>query len=317
MINKISEIGRMALGSRLRALSESLTENVKSVYEMYGMPLKPKWFPVFYTLSKKGEMSISEIANTIGHSHPSVIQIVKELKKDGIAKTGRDKTDARRTNVYLTELGIDLSEKIEVQYLDVNAAVEDLLDNSVHDLWKALDEIEYAIDQKSLFERVKEKKKERETGLLSIVDYDASYQAIFKSMNQAWIEANFVMEEADHISLDHPDEYIINKGGHILIALYDGVPAGVCALIKMDHELYGYELAKMAVSPKFQGKGIGYFLGNAIVDRAKDLGSNAIYLVSNTKLTPAIRLYKKMGFVEVEGLPSPYDRANIKMELVF
>ncbi len=80
---------------------------------------------------------------------------------------------------------------------------------------------------------------------------------------------------------------------------------------------YDYELAKMAVSPKAQGKGVGWLLGKAIVEKAKSLGAKKLYLESNTILTPAINLYLKMGFKKIAGYPtpSPYERSNIQMEL--
>ena len=49
----------------------------------------------------------------------------------------------------------------------------------------------------------------------------------------------------------------LEKGGEILVALYKNEPVGVCALLKMNDEYYDYELSKLAVSPKVQGKGIG------------------------------------------------------------
>ena len=57
-----------------------------------------------------------------------------------------------------------------------------------------------------------------------------------------------------------------------MVALYKDEPVGVCALCKMDHPLYDYELAKLAVSPKVQGKGIGVLLCEAVVNKAKELG---------------------------------------------
>jgi hypothetical protein len=66
------------------------------------------------------------------------------------------------------------------------------------------------------------------------------------------------MEETDYKALDHPDTYIIDKGGYILVALYNQAPLGVCALIKMNDSEYDYELSKMAVSPAAQGKKIGW-----------------------------------------------------------
>lgn len=123
------------------------------------------------------------------------------------------------------------------------------------------------------------------------------------------------MEDADYKALDNPDEYILNKGGKILVALYNEEPLGVCALIKMDDPGYDFELAKMAVSPKAQGKNIGWLLGQAIISKAKESGASKIYLESNTILKPAINLYYKLGFQKVSGRSTPYQRCNIQMEL--
>ena len=151
---------------------------------------------------------------------------------------------------------------------------------------------------------------------IEIVDYQPKHQQAFRELNKEWIETYFVMEEADYKALDHSDTYILQKGGAIVVALCDKEVAGVCALMKMNDEKYDYELAKMAVSPKFQGKGIGYILGKGVIEKAKQLNATALYLESNTVLRPAINLYYKLGFIKVEGLVSPYERCNIQMELM-
>ncbi|WP_432713489.1 GNAT family N-acetyltransferase, partial [Pedobacter sp.] len=86
-------------------------------------------------------------------------------------------------------------------------------------------------------------------------------------------------------------------------------------LIKMNDPEYDFELAKMAVSPKAQGKHIGWILGQAIVAAAKEKGAKKLYLESNTALQPAINLYKKLGFTTITGRSTPYERCNIQMEL--
>jgi GNAT superfamily N-acetyltransferase len=121
------------------------------------------------------------------------------------------------------------------------------------------------------------------------------------------------MEKEDYKALDHPQEYILDKGGHIFMALYKGAPVGTSALIPMEDG--GYELAKMAVSPSAQGLGIGFLLGQACIEKARTLGAGRVYLESNTKLKPAISLYHKLGFRKVAGPPSPYERCNIQMEV--
>lgn len=178
-----------------------------------------------------------------------------------------------------------------------------------------MEELEFLLNQKSMLRRVLEQKKQRESKKITIVPFQSKYQHEFKQLNEKWITSYFKMEEADYKALDHPEEYILDKGGHILVALYENEPVGVCALIKMEHPEYEFELAKMAVSTEAQGKGIGWLLGNAIVEKAKSSGAKKIFLESNTILEPAITLYQKLGFKKVAGHITPYERCNIQMEL--
>ena len=83
----------------------------------------------------------------------------------------------------------------------------------------------------------------------------------------------------------------------------------------MKDPIYDFELAKMAVAPKAQGKKIGWLIGEAIKDKARSIGAKTLYLESNTLLTPAIHLYRKLGFMEVFGRDTPYERCNIQMAL--
>ncbi|MEY4382964.1 MAG: hypothetical protein RI995_506 [Bacteroidota bacterium] len=148
-----------------------------------------------------------------------------------------------------------------------------------------------------------------------IISYRSEFKSAFKALNEEWITKYFKMEESDFKALDHAEKYIIQKGGQIFIALLNQEAVGVCALIKMNNSVYDFELAKMAVSPKFQGNKIGFFLGSAAIDYAKGVGAKAIYLESNTLLAPAIQLYRKLGFNEISGYPSPYQRVDIQMSL--
>ncbi len=306
----------MALGSRLRLLTAKVTEDAAKVYELYDMEFSPKWFPVFFMLAEEGEKTISEIASEIGHSQPSVTKIIREMGTAGLIADNLDSDDKRRNVVGLTEKGKELSEKIRVQCQDVEAAVESVMNEARHDLWAAIEEWEVLLEQKSLLRRVQEQRKIRESKAVQIVRYEPKYQSVFRSLNEDWISTYFEMEEADYKALDNPQEYILDKGGAIFVALYNGEPLGVCALIKMNDAEYDYEMAKMAVSPAAQGKNIGLLLGQEIVKTARSLGAAKIYLESNTILTPAINLYYKLGFEKIIGHATPYKRCNIQMALV-
>ena len=151
--------------------------------------------------------------------------------------------------------------------------------------------------------------------MIRIIEYEPGYQTHFESLNRVWIEKYFTMEPRDEYVLKQPDEAIIQKGGKILFAVYDEVIAGVVALIKVTDDTY--EFAKMGVDENFRRKGIAEALSHAAFQKAKALGGKNIILFSNTKLEPALQLYRKLGFKEVPlDQFNEYRRSNIKMELM-
>jgi len=150
--------------------------------------------------------------------------------------------------------------------------------------------------------------------MITINDYDPRYQPHFESLNRVWIEKYFRMEPRDEYVLTNPEEAIIQKGGTILIALYDGSVAGVVALIKIDNDTY--EFSKMGVHEDFRRKGIAEALSYAAFKKVKALKGKKVILFSNTLLEGAILLYRKLGFTEVPlDNANEYERSNIKMEM--
>jgi DNA-binding MarR family transcriptional regulator/GNAT superfamily N-acetyltransferase len=317
-MNFFDKTGKMALGSRLRLFTASITDEAAKIYALYdAADFSPKWFPVFFLLAREGAKTISEIAVEIGHSQPSVTKIIKEMVKAGLVNNNLLSDDKRKNRVGLTEKGVVFAERmLTEQCVDIDVAIDGIIAEATHNLWEAMAEWAFLLEQKSLFKRVQAQKKLRESKNIRIVDYAPQYQTAFKALNVEWISAYFEMEEADYKALDNPESYNLNNGGKILVALYKDQPLGVCALIKMDDPDYDFELAKMAVSPKAQGKNMGWLLGQAVIKAAKEMGASKIYLESNTLLKPAIQLYYKMGFQKVTGRPTPYKRANIQMELL-
>ena len=307
-------IGRVALGSRLRRLGEVFTADAAQIYQMYQVEIQAKWFPVFCLLSQQGECSITSMAKSIGCSHPAVSQAVKEMRKAGLIETSKSASDARVNTVRLSESGRALIPRLELQMQDVRETVESLLGQMQHDLWNAIEEMEFLLEQKSLFARVAAQRKQRESQQVRIVEYSDQYHEDFKRLNYEWIERYFKLEPADRESLDKPQERIILPGGAILLAKDETGVVGTCALMKKEPGVF--ELVKMAVTPRAQGKSIGWLLGRAALEKAASLGAEKVLVESNTKLKPAINLYYKLGFQKVVRTPSPYERCNIQMEII-
>lgn len=309
--------GRMAIGSRLRMLTDLITADAAQIYNMYGVDIRPKWFPLFFVLAEGKAKTITGIAREIGHSHPSVSKIVKEMGAKGLITENPDNEDKRRTLIALSPKGKGMAEEMTIQCSDVSAAIEGIFRETRHDLWKAIGEWEELLAEKSLLQRVKEARKERESRDIHIVPYESRHKQVFRELNELWITQHWQLEPHDIECLEHPQETIIDKGGYIFVALHHGKPVGVCALCKMDDPVYEYELAKLAVSPEARGKGIGYMLCKAVVEKAKSLGAGNIFLESNTLLKPAIHTYRKLGFRELAEYHPAYIRGDIQMELIF
>ena len=148
---------------------------------------------------------------------------------------------------------------------------------------------------------------------IKIINYRPDHQPYFEKFNRDWIEKYFVMEPIDEFVLTDPEEALLITGGVILMAEYDGEIAGTVALRKVDDNTY--EFTKMAVDKNFQRKGIAEALSYASIERAKELGATTVILYSNSILTPAIRLYEKLGFKHVPVGNNGYKRSDVKMEI--
>ena len=148
---------------------------------------------------------------------------------------------------------------------------------------------------------------------LSVIPYSSVYQSDFERLNIAWISELFVVEAHDLDQLKHPEVYILPNDGAIFLAKYGDEIVGTVALVNAGDA--GFELAKMCVAPYAQGLGIGKKLCLAAIDYARQLGLPSIWLESNRRATAALSLYHSVGFSEVPLLPSPYTRADIRMEL--
>lgn len=308
----LEEVGTVALGSRLRRLSEGMTADATLIFELYDVGLDPRWFPVFQVLARRGPLTVTQIAQAIGHSHASVSQILSAMRRRRLVLTRRDTGDRRATVVRLSAAGKRLIEPLEAQCDDVRAAVDGLLAEAAHDLWRALADTERLLSERSLLNRVRDVRRARARAGIEIVGYQPRWRADFERLNREWIEQYWELEEADRIVLEDPEGRVLTPGGFILMAVRDDRPVGTCAMLARGDD--GYELAKMAVTPAEQGSGTGELLATAAIEQARQRGAGRVYVESNTRLEPAIRLYRKLGFREFAGEPSPYARCDIQME---
>lgn len=315
-MNFFDKTGSVAIGSRLRMVTEMINTEASNIYKMYGIDIKPKWFPVIKLLSGCEDLTVTGIAKEIGHTHPSVSNIISEMKAKGLVEQTDSSGDKRCTVVKLTRKGRRLNAELTDLCEDVEVAVKSVLDECCHNLWRAIGEWEEQLKEKSLLERTKEAKRAKEQREVEIIPFQPCHAEVFRTLNEQWIRTKWEVEPHDLDYIANPQKSIIDNGGFIFVAIYKGTPVGVCALCTIDNPEYDYELAKLAVNPDVRGKGIGLMLCRAALDKAREMKAKNIFLESNTSLKPAIHTYKKLGFKEIIGFThTDYARVDIQMRL--
>lgn len=150
---------------------------------------------------------------------------------------------------------------------------------------------------------------------IEIISYSNKYHPDFYKLNRNWLDKYNLTESHDLMVLDDPEGTIINRGGYIWLAKAGEEIVGSAAIMNEGNQ--HYELAKMAVEDQWQGKGISKLLIEACINKAREIGAKKLELFSNHQLTTAISLYEKYGFRHVEVTGSPFETADVKMEMVF
>jgi DNA-binding MarR family transcriptional regulator len=151
-MNIIDESGILALSTRLQRLSEQLRKDGAMLYKSFDIEFEPKWFPVIYTLHNKGVLSIVEIANEIGYTHPSTISLLKELEKQKLIRSKKDKEDERKRLIVLTAKGQNLILKMKPVWDIISEVLNEITDNE-NNLLKAINEAESKIANQSFLQR--------------------------------------------------------------------------------------------------------------------------------------------------------------------
>lgn len=313
-MNIISQLGYIAIGTRFRILTDRLMQDADKVYKSLDIDFEPRWFTVFYLINQKKQITTTELAEQLGYSQPAITQIINSLIKKKIIKAVKSRDDSRKKVITIAPKGEEMLLKLIPVWQEIENAVKELFSSTGYDILLILSKIEAELDKKSIHNRVMDKIKEKQRSEVKILDYRTELKSQFRDLNYDWIKKYFTVEKKDKSILENPEKEIIKKGGFILFAEFEDEIAGTVALIK--HNENEFELAKMAVSEKFQGKQIGKSLAIAAIERAKSLNASVLFLETNSTLIPALNLYDKLGFNQVEmKKQSDYSRATLRMEL--
>ncbi len=313
-MSSLSRYGLITLGSYLKKISDTLFREVDHLYKANNLNVPSRFIPAILLIKDNGQISVSELAGKLGQTHSAVSQMSQKLAKWHLIFDAPDVLDERRRLLSLTPQGYEYLDKLSPFLFEIERQLTAMLGAGAEEMLSLLRKFEQEQKLQPLTYRVSSAMQRREQYVVNIVDYEPTYAEAFKRLNVEWLEKYFYVEAIDEQVLSNPDSYIIEPGGHILIALIRNKPVGTAALIATSDN--AFELSKMSVSAEYQGLGIGRKLAIAAIEYYQSSGRSLLYLESNSRLTPALALYESLGFQHRArpGGDSHYQRADVYME---
>ncbi len=291
----VKDLGYLAIASRMKRLTDRFMRDASHAYKSLGIDFEPRWFTVFYLLyTKNTSLPISEIAHSLKVSHPAVIQTTQMIIKKGLIKSFQDRRDRRVRRLVLTEKGKELAESLIPVWEDFEKVTSEIFENAGVDMLDSIQRIEVLLGEEGVSSRIIKRIKKRQIESVEILDYMPEYTEYFRELNYQWLEKYFQVEELDKKILQNPEKEIIRKGGQVLFARLGDEIVGTAALLKLNEE--SYEIAKMAVTEKAQGKQVGRKLTEEAISRAGKIGAKVLLVRTDIRLRAAVNLYRSVGF---------------------
>ena len=307
----LRDLGPLFLGSRLKRLAERLQAGAARVATDAGLPVQPVHMPLLAALDS-GPMTVGAVVEAVGVSQPGVTRAAGQLVELGLVSSVRGADQRQRTLSLTPEGEAALARAKVLVWPRIEAAVTEICDGLSGPFLSQVAAIEAALAAAPLDERAAR----AASAVLTIREFSDDLASAFYDINAEWITSMYRLERADLDVLENPREKIIAPGGAILFVEAHGLGVvGTCALKKTGDS--AFELTKMGVRASARGLKAGEFLLMATIARAKDLGAETLYLLSNKKSQAAIHLYEKLGFVHdteiMERYGTAYERCDVAM----
>ena len=309
----LSSLGELALGSRLKALSDHFYAAADEVYRSCGASIESRWFPVLRYLWENGATTVSDVATAIGQTHSAVSQLADKLVHAGLVRRRKDAQDGRRSLLVLTEQGRAALTSLGPVWAAIRRGAMATLGQDGVALLALLAACEKSLQERPVVESILAEHAALSAAELEIVPYEPTLKEHFYRLNAAWLERHFRLEEIDRVVLGDPERYVLKPGGAVFFARLGGEVIGTCALL---HESPGvYELSKMGVDETFRGLGAGRRLLDEAIAEFHRREGRELFLESNSQLKTALRMYEQAGFVMQPSVRpgSHYERADVYM----
>lgn len=106
------------------------------------------------TLLNHGALGVTDIAQALGITHAAVIKYIRTLSELGLVERGRDKQNARRRPVFLTDKGRAQARLIDRYMRRIGEVYEELFEEIGIDVYEGIRRMNDALDRRDFGKRL-------------------------------------------------------------------------------------------------------------------------------------------------------------------
>ena len=308
----LQKIQHLGFTARIKRLNEKIVASTLEHYSNLNLGIEPNWHVIFLLLKEKGKLTVTEIANTLGFSHPAMIKITKKMNAQGYLESLKDPNDGRKTFILLSKKGKEALPAFEKEW----SRIQDVLREFVCDSFlESLKQLEQDFEALGFKERYQKRFGPKPYTIRNAKPSD------FKAIGKLMVDVYSGLEgfpKADeqpqyYKTLANIGDFTQKPGVELLAAispedeilgavLYFGdiQHYGAGGTVTQEKNASGFRL--LAVDPSARGLGIGRALTVACIEKARGKNHGQVIIHSTAYMKVAWKMYEKLGFERSEDL---------------
>ncbi|MGX1929275.1 GNAT family N-acetyltransferase [Flagellimonas sp. 2504JD4-2] len=312
----LPELRHLGFTARIKRLNEKIVSSTFSHYFNQGLNLEPNWHVIFLLLKEKGELTVTEISNALGFSHPAMIKITRKMKHEGYLETHKDTLDGRKTLIQLSNKGRKALPIFEKEWLRIQEVLQEFVDD---DFLEKLTALEQKLHDQSFAERYQNRYGKTNSGQPFIVRNakPPEHKIIGQLMVQVYAGLEGFPKQAEqpeyYKTLANIGDFTKKPGVELMVAVTpeNKIIGGVLYFENMKYygsggtapqekNASGFRL--LAVHPDGRGLGVGRALSITCIEKAKEKNHKNVVIHTTEFMKVAWKMYEKLGFKRAEDL---------------
>lgn len=292
-----------SLHNRLRQFADHLIEEEMKVYHELGIDIPHRWHAILQIFNDDDHpYTITDLAELQNKTHPDVVYTVNQMMKHGLVREMSDRNDRRKRFIKATEKAKQLMNELKPAWQAAQDATNSWVKEIAPDLWLNIESLNNSLEKKSFFQRIKKEKKRADLRNVQISRFE-------EVSNGKMLLQNFWNQfKGKYFNIDPLDEFILNIDEHITknqaqvyFARWGESIIGCICLIRRSFRFC--EIVHLWVDENYRRRYVGTSLLHKAIAAGKEMGVNALFAQSHSKLVAANSLFQHAGFLVSDQFP--------------